>query len=140
MNTVYTLNPFDRFNSDITAQQVFDHVVSHLATMTERSLRTDTPDSDSCAYRGQNNSKCAAGYLLADYEYSSVMEGMPFRHRRMYIPARLMPHRNLIAELQGVHDSRGNWTLTRMKQRLQEVAYDHCLDNGMIHMCDWKMS
>ena len=56
----------------MTAQQVFDTVREHLLSMDGPALGPDTND---CAYRGENGSRCAIGRLIDDEHYCADMEG-----------------------------------------------------------------
>ncbi len=53
-----------------TAQEVFDQVARHLLSQGVKSR-----NSYSCAYRGANGLKCAAGCLISDNEYHCDFEG-----------------------------------------------------------------
>lgn len=140
------LNPFDRFNSDITAQQVFDHVVFHLSTMEKPSKAVPVmrdpeswvpQDDEGCAYRGSGGSCCAAGYLLASHEYRQDMEAKTFAALDYKIPLRLRPHRTLISDLQDAHDTEWNWEGAQMFAALDDVAESHNLDGNIIRALKW---
>jgi len=64
--------------SNVSAQEVFDRVVTHLRAQNARSfiLKMDSPfDNEyTCAYRGANGFKCAIGCLIPDEEYKPEME------------------------------------------------------------------
>lgn len=85
---------------NMTAQQVFDIVATHLLTQMKRSLSFD----DECMYRGSNGLKCAAGALIDDDEYS---ENMEHRSWQQLTRARRVPlaHLKLIQGLQCIHDN-----------------------------------
>jgi hypothetical protein len=60
-----------------TLQEVFNIVSAHLRTQIKRSrayLRND--QYESCAYRGKDGTKCAAGILIPDDQYNVGMEGI----------------------------------------------------------------
>jgi hypothetical protein len=94
--------------SQLTAQEVFDTVVNGLRAQGRKSVDAD----GTCMYRNDNGTKCAAGLLMLDEEYSDRMEGTsidailagteglgcPSLHER------LSPHSKLIVELQKIHD------------------------------------
>lgn len=98
----------------MTPQQVFDTVVSHLRQQGCKSLsETEYP---LCAYRGANNTKCAAGCLIPDEEYLSRFEGKNFQYilrivegldKKENFPVirSLTDHLTLIDCLQRMHDT-----------------------------------
>jgi hypothetical protein len=67
----------------MTRQEMFTKVWLGLeAQGWKRSLRT-SPASEaegSCAYRGMNGAKCAAGHLIPDENYKPEMEGLRIMH------------------------------------------------------------
>lgn len=83
----------------VSAQQVFDQVVEHLRTQKAKSYR----EGRSCAYRGDNGAKCAAGCLISEDEYSAKMENETWDYlaKTGVVPA---DHDHLIKELQELHD------------------------------------
>ena len=99
-----------------TEQEVFDQVVTHLLTQRERSVSIFS--TSSCAYRGQNGLKCAAGCLISDDEYSSDMEGYSWIN---LLDEKRVPknHYALITRLQHIHDGTlpENW-----KRELEVLA------------------
>ncbi len=56
--------------STFTAQRIFDFVVINLAEQGTKSIV-----GVSCQYRGLENRKCAAGFLIPDAVYNHRMEG-----------------------------------------------------------------
>lgn len=88
--------------SQLTEQQVFDHVVAHLRKQGKRSMLPKASE-DTCAYRGSDGLKCAAGCLIADDEYNPRLEGYSWSG---LVGMQLVPeaHQNLIARLQRIHD------------------------------------
>lgn len=54
----------------LTNQEVFDKVVTALRAQGCKSLDHD----DNCMYRGNNNTKCAAGHILPDELYNPKLE------------------------------------------------------------------
>jgi len=80
-----------------------------------------------CVYRGKNGTKCAVGCLITDEEYKREMEGndVTALNRLGLLPERLIPHLELLSEMQAVHDSFGTsrwefWFAT-ITQRLNPV-------------------
>lgn len=120
----------DLYKTEFTAQEIFDHVVEHLLTQRQQS----TCD-DSCAYRGYNGLKCAAGALIPDEIYTPRMEmfsedifGIQFKgllDRNTFLATRFRTHEALIMDLQSVHDDNDDpdqWPIA-----LARVAADHNL-------------
>ncbi len=86
-------------------QELFDKVVTHLLTQKEQSRKI----SSLCAYRGQNNLKCAIGCLIPDDLYSESLEGNNVESLFVYFPKvrKLIGKRNkdLCENLQDIHDN-----------------------------------
>lgn len=55
-----------------TLQEIFDKSVEGLASQGFRQAM----DGDSCMYRSPDGLKCAAGWLISDDEYETVVEGL----------------------------------------------------------------
>lgn len=118
----------------MTKQEIFNKVKDHLLTQNERSLNDDAR----CAYRGENNTKCAIGCLIPDELYKPEMDALPssvFTLYRRYPDvfsemlgvdsvAPLLP---LLNDLQVVHDgdSPDEWPYA-----LHEIAKYHDLEYG----------
>jgi hypothetical protein len=89
--------------SEATEQEVFNQICLHLLTQNERCVNTEIGEDKYCVYKNEGGSKCAAGCLIADDEYSCVME-----HRAWYslVNTGLVPdtHMALIAHMQRIHD------------------------------------
>lgn len=99
--------------SEATEQEVYDQVATHLLT---QNCKPKERDYGLCLYRGPNNTKCAAGCLIADSEYRREMEGVSWRDlaRDKRVP---LEHSNLIMALQRVHDrSESNEWPIKLKQ------------------------
>ncbi len=60
---------------DMTSQELFTTIVTHLRQQGAKSLYEDADGDMSCAYRGDTGLKCAAGCLIPDNEYDSGDEG-----------------------------------------------------------------
>jgi hypothetical protein len=82
-----------------TEQEIFDQVANHMLTQMRKSQQSD----GSCAYRGLNGLKCAAGCLIADDEYTIEFENNTWLKlvQNKKVPSR---HLALIDELQIHHD------------------------------------
>lgn len=103
---------------EATAQQVFDQVARHLLNQNRRSAVSNDQQHNSCRYRGPNDTKCAAGCLIDDAEYTHAIEGWSWAQlvaKKIAPPA----HELLISALQSVHDS---FPPTTWKSKLQLIA------------------
>lgn len=56
-------------------QEIFDKVATHLLKQGKRAERDYDTIQKGCAYRGQENTKCAVGCLIKDEFYSTKLEG-----------------------------------------------------------------
>ena len=83
-------------------------------------------NGSACAYRGADGSKCAVGFLIADWEYSAVMEGLWFLPLNdSYDLGFSSEQARFIVKLQFDHDdSHGS---QNMRLRLEQTARDHNL-------------
>ena len=122
-----------------TSQEVFDQVCKHMLDQGKKSVRNihraavdfGEQDGGSCAYRGKQGLKCAAGCLIADDEYSEKMELNGWHE---LVADGLVPeaHKELIRELQKIHDFElaHNWALELegLAERL-DLDYKHDSNN-----------
>lgn len=113
---------------EATAQQVFDQVARHLLNQNRRSAVSNDQQHNSCRYRGPNDTKCAAGCLIDDAEYTHDMEGCSWTQM---VAHRIAPsaHQFLITALQIAHDS---FPPTSWRSRLQLVARVHGLNTDVL--------
>lgn len=89
-----------------TPQKVFDYVVMKVYEQGCKSV-----DSLSCAYRGNNNTKCAIGHLIPSNLYRKEFEGRSIAGNR-FLPlikserfkSFLVTNLQLLKELQRAHD------------------------------------
>lgn len=98
---------------EATEQEVFDQVATHLITQGKKSLNTS---ETSCMYKGIENTKCAAGCLIAENEYRTSMEG---GYWNGLVDKKAVPkeHQFLIGGLQIIHDglTPDNWKTNLIK-------------------------
>lgn len=87
-------------------QMAFDTVVKHLALQKNRSAKTGT---NRCMYRGPLGMKCAVGALIPDEEFMPKMEFKNVSDICGEIPSLKDINRNLLIDLQRIHDFAGNW-------------------------------
>ncbi len=95
-----TIHNLDR----VSAQQVFDHIVTHLFTQRKQSY---DPMQGICVYRhdvyGEEVTRCAAGCLIPKRSYRKEFEGkMWYDLRNWYDLSEA--HVDLISTMQSVHD------------------------------------
>ena len=68
------MNP-EKSNYDLSAQEIFDRVLTHLRKQRQPSVAWHNPTGRlMCAYRGVFGQKCAAGVLIPDAVYSPEMD------------------------------------------------------------------
>jgi hypothetical protein len=138
-----------RWENGLTSQEIFDAVVEGLHAQGRASVkaRFDEDEEDenmrACSYRGDNGLKCAVGMLIPDDMYQDRMEGDPGSGenvdgliRAKLLPWALVPHRDLLNDLQLAHDNylyynqgvfdRWLWN------KLCEVATKYSLDSRRI--------
>lgn len=60
---------------NMTIQEAFDLVATKLIEQGKPSMGSD----GQCMYRGPNNTRCAAGWLIPDDKYNDEMEGIALR-------------------------------------------------------------
>jgi hypothetical protein len=88
----------------MTMQEVFDKVARHLLAQGCKST-----DKTGCMYRGPNDTKCAAGFLIADQHYVRELERQTATS--CYVAEALMASGvpvealALVDQLQRVHDN-----------------------------------
>lgn len=94
--------------SEATAQEVYSQVRNHLLTQGRKSERWCKDEQlrniAICVYHSEDGTRCAAGCLVADEEYSESFEGDSWAGlvRRGWVPD---THSALIERLQMIHDS-----------------------------------
>lgn len=99
-----------------TAQEVYDHIVSHLRKQGCRS-QSVIHGKTTCAYRGDDGTMCAAGACISDSEYSKDMEGVGYYN--VAREARCLAHYDLISWLQDVHDG---YSVEEWEMQFKNVA------------------
>lgn len=104
-------------------QEIFDQVSQHLLNQKAQSIKTFS-DGYQCAYRGDNGTKCAAGILMSDAEYTENMDGNTWCE---LVDKGIVPRANghLIRSLQTLHDLEQPrlW-----KEGLEDIADQHNLE------------
>jgi hypothetical protein len=105
---------------EFTEQEIFDYVVDKLFAQGECSM----DNLGTCMYRGPNNTKCAAGHLIADEDYDSSFEGETWGHL-VWAKYFTSDHETLIEEMQSMHDRTALKTLENFNEVLDRYA-DRC--------------
>jgi hypothetical protein len=88
---------------DSNAQEVFEFVAHHLLTQNEKCMLNYLE----CAYRNSNGLKCAVGCVIADDEYSPILDecvncSIAYLVKEKKI--KIDKHLELLQKLQGIHD------------------------------------
>lgn len=83
-------------------QDIFNQVAIHLINQNEKSTSFD----GRCAYRGDNDLKCAVGCLITDDEYLPNMENLSIVTivKRFSTLSRFSKFIDLLQDLQRIHD------------------------------------
>ncbi|AGR47830.1 hypothetical protein SmphiM12_198 [Sinorhizobium phage phiM12] len=89
----------------MTRQEIFNTVWKGLESQGWNvSMTAESNHHTTCAYRGANGRKCAAGWLIPDDEYEPSMEGMMVLETD-YFGNKFSPTTlEFIADLQDIHD------------------------------------
>ena len=115
--------------TELTAQEIFDTVVQHLASMKEQAVY-----DDKCSYRTPTGERCAVGVLLSDDEVPHLNGDVAQLHSRGVLPERLVPHIALLGNLQHVHDDDWSWDNNKrnMYENLTMVSEEFGLDSALV--------
>ena len=116
-------------------QEIFDSIVDGLIRQGKKSLDR----FGDCAYRGVDGTRCAAGFLIDDAEYDSIIETIPWcetvdkNSDPEEIPGiehlakirERVGHKEFVSELQFVHDGSEpvEWV-----GRFRQIATKHNLE------------
>lgn len=117
-----------------TAQSVFDHVVKHLLTQKKQAMN----DDGDCYYHKVAEGEtlaCAVGCLIPNRYYREDMENMGVNNlidNRLHtdpkqdpLRKRLEKHRDLLSNLQSIHDL---WPPKEWPDRLRRLADENGLE------------
>lgn len=123
------------------AQEIFDTVATHLFTQGRRAKN----DDGKCVYRAADGTKCAVGILIPDADYSEFIEetsaddAVAILAKNSPACAALVPHSELLEELQKVHDAQHHWMDSEiMRDALREVADRLDLDSTIVNDLSFK--
>jgi hypothetical protein len=139
----------------VTHQDIFDRTVRHLFTQGGPSkFQPPGEPQPSCAYRGDEGRKCAAGIWIKDENYSPALEGMLIDSTGGFI--RMEPALRLaldfeddsdlvlLSRLQNIHDTATSdgrswdrvWAGSAgIAARLWRLARDYGLNSDVISEC-----
>lgn len=124
-------------------QEAFDKVVRHLYTMDYPSSQRNVFLGERiCAYRGDDEAKCAIGCLIPDEVYQKGMEAMS-------LPSLIANYTSieelflgvnwkLLSDLQHVHDDSNSWfggplrDKVKVRERLRAIAQRYDVDPGRV--------
>ncbi len=108
----------------MTPQEIYDKVVSHLATQGKRSV-----DDKYCRYHGDDGSMCAVGVLIPKEDYFPEIDQGNRSIKNLIqqytdkFPEWMSENLGLLSELQSVHDRQYLWQNGRkMLDTLTDVA------------------
>jgi hypothetical protein len=105
----------------INRQEIFDNAVRGVMTQGDLAIAEGTY---TCAYRGENNTRCAIGWNISDDVYSEDMEGN--------VPNLIYEAPNIVAR--AVHArTKGDIAFLRNLQRCHDLQLDY-RDNRNILM------
>ena len=91
----------------MTAQEIFDKAAVGLLTQKAKSylVNPDGHENRTCAYRGANGKKCAAGFCIEDSLYEKSMERNTITGViQQFGLKELAVHEVLLVTLQAIHD------------------------------------
>ena len=114
-----------------TMQETYDTVVEHLLKQGGPSMLKGS--NVTCAYRGDNGRKCAAGILIPDDRYHPNMENKSVKawDVRDVIEELGYVNGDLLQRLQEAHDSSAEDWNAKIVFRLREVARIYGLDTSV---------
>ena len=115
----------------MNAQEIFETVSRHLFVQGKQSRGAD----GRCAYRGEDNQRCAVGVLIPDALYHREIEGCSVHHKTVMplLTAAIdnLDHNiiSMLDWLQNTHDRREYWINTA-------VMRDRLVDVGKVYECN----
>lgn len=117
-----------------SAQDVFDAIVRHAATMEGRSILSE---KQFCAYRSRDGASCFVGCFLTD-EQAAKGDRMTLAGgggsvadlaASGFLPQALMPHIGLLAHVQPTHDEE---PIEEWPNHFREIASERGLSTAVI--------
>ena len=114
-------------------QACFDFVMNKMIEQGRPSLRVETNGTQSCAYRGENGTKCAAGFFIPDELYSEKIEGISLTGASVtQLKCFDGKDLRLLRAMQQAHDMSSEDPenfMGQFRNRMRSVAYDFELDD-----------
>lgn len=113
-------------------QDVFNYIANHLLTQNKKSQTCHF----NCAYKGENNTKCAVGCIVSSKEYRPSMEGKSSTkiindHNPLVTNIDML---NMLRDLQILHDGAMTveWPagLNNIAAKYKLLTYDIVLPSG----------
>jgi hypothetical protein len=124
---------------EMSAQEIFDKVVEHLAKQGKRARIAVSPGDFRCKYRTPDGLKCAVGVLIPDELYDPEMDSgivdILYILKQGKFPQLnlLIRHMYLLAALQSIHDNEDNWAYPwKMPEELEACGNNFGLDTSSI--------
>jgi hypothetical protein len=122
----------ERINS-MSLMEILDFVESAIVAQGCAAVYTKPETGKTeCAYRGENNTKCAMGLVIDDADYTPTLEGM----RAWDVTDRLgivdTKKRHLLQRLQSAHDN-----AHRDVSSGYDLDFVECFKSKMKHVRDW---
>jgi hypothetical protein len=114
----------------LTSQEIFNTVATKLLA---QGVAAASPDGK-CFYRGPNGTKCAAGHLIPDENYSETLEHKPASNELVMKAMGIdETDKRLVRTLQGAHDNTlRNQGIDVWKKRMRIIASDYKLDASVL--------
>lgn len=108
----------------MTAQEIFDTVLTKLRAQGVRSVVLNPSGMKRCAYQDGKGNKCAVGHLIPTGVYSPDMEGTEIPELLAYYRGLefLELHEELLEDLQGAHDTDLSAGPSRWESAMAHIA------------------
>jgi hypothetical protein len=110
-------------------QEIFNLVYTKLAAQGCPSV----DDKGTCRYRGPNGTKCAAGHLISNENYSPEFEGFRVDNVDVWTAINLPDkHFDLVYALQSAHDHFLTINFEEWKAKMRRIAAQFKLNTNVI--------
>lgn len=101
-------------NKDSSLKEIGDYIIINLRKQGKKAEDHDTQFGvGACAYRGDNGTKCAAGWCIEDEQYNPKMEGNPVTDPHLFPMFAQFDNEKMdfLQQLQFIHDQHSveNW-------------------------------
>lgn len=87
-----------------TNQEAFDVIIKGLRKQGKKSMGLDDKGNFVCKLRGEDNTKCAIGFVVPDNMYSPSLECFIFLEREFFSVYLININKDLLFCLQDIHD------------------------------------